>query len=131
MPVMAMQMPMRQHCQQHKQAGHDQDGMRRQERNLHDADQDGDDRHRDDQQGQMQKAMVAMMTGVKVTPVPVMTVMMMMSAGVAVFAGRTFIQREFIADTDIDFAHSISLQSAALLAAPAISSPNHQKSINR
>jgi hypothetical protein len=129
MPVVAMQVPMRQHGQQHKQAGHDQDGMRRQERNLHDADQDGDDRHRDDQQGQMQKAMVAMMMGMKVAPVPVMTVMMT-SAGVAVFAGRTFIQREFVADTDIDFAHSISLQSAALLAAPDISSPNHQKSIN-
>jgi hypothetical protein len=49
--------------------------------------------------------------------------MMIMFAGMAVFAGRTFIQREFVAHANIDFAHSYSLQNAALL---AVSSIYHQ-----
>jgi hypothetical protein len=42
---------------------------------------------------------------------------MMPVAAMAMFADGTFIQRKFIADADIEFAHSYSLQNAALLAA--------------
>jgi hypothetical protein len=105
MPVMTVQMPMRQPNQQYNEAGHSQDGVRCQERNFHgtgqDGDHDGDDRHRNDQQRQVRSTGVAVM--VNVPPVPVM---MMVSPGVAVFAIRIFIQRKFIADADIDFAHS-------------------------
>jgi hypothetical protein len=54
-------------------------------------------------------------------------VMVVVLAGI--MAGRTFVQWEIIAHADVDFAHSYSLQNAALLAAFSISSIYHQKSI--
>jgi hypothetical protein len=118
MPVMAVQMHLRQQGQQHKDAGENQNRMRGQEWNFRDSDQGGGDRHGDDQQRKMQD------TAVRAMMMPAMAVMM-----VSAFAGWAFIQREFIANADIEFAHSSSLQNAAWLAASQISSPNHQKSI--
>jgi hypothetical protein len=122
---MAMRPDTGQQRQQHDHSGRGQDDMGRREGNFSRADHGGDDRHRNDQRQMQQAAAMAM---VVVMPVIVMSVVVMAMMPPRA-AGRTFIQREFIADADIEFAHSSSLQNAALLAAPDISSPNHQKSI--
>jgi hypothetical protein len=73
--------------------------------------------------------MPMLVMGMAQSPQQPMHGVMVVFPAFAGFAGRTFIQREIIAHADIDFAHSYSLQNAAMLAAPSRSSIYHQKSI--
>jgi hypothetical protein len=103
MAVMAVHMPMGQPGQQHEQARHDQDGMRRQGRNLRRRDQRGNESRRDQQQTQARTPVVMAMPVMMVVAVAMSPAV----AAMAAFAGGAFVQREIVAHPDIDFAHSI------------------------